>query len=337
MHESSISLRTRKPKVQTNPSNQSIAQSELAFNKFKEGVKINSSNIQEKLSELPCDSDKSVENLNQSCDDSQDEDTVINYTNSNEYLSVIQNAADNIFNNSINPFSESTFNKSEQTIQNKFISDPKSSIHNNSVENLVEEYNFKMNNYLTALKNINNFTGKPQDIPLFLATCKLAYDSVAFGILNDAGVVQPVNAITEGAFISALKTKLDGPTYSNLKTKNLNTFAEFETAINEQFRLLRPASKIFSDIAKISQKPGEDTINYINRLDDLCQEYQQTITFMEKVEDEASLIPLIAHINKQLVFNGVNGLLQPMRTIAKSRNFISFEEFSKWAYQQAFE
>ena len=193
-----------------------------------------------------------------------------------------------------------------------------------------------MNNYQTALKSIINFSGKPKDIPLFLATCKLAVDSVTFGMLENGQMV-PANTITEKTFISSLKTKLDGPTYSSLKTKNLATFADFESAINAQFRLRRPASKVFSEIAKICQRPGEDTIQYINRLDDLFQEYQQSILFMEKIEDEASLIPLITHINKQLIFNGVNGLLQPMRTIGKSRNFESFEEFSKWAYQQSFD
>ena len=115
------------------------------------------------------------------------------------------------------------------------------------------------------------------------------------------------------------------------------TFVEFENAINEQFRLLRPTSKVFSEIAQIRQIPGEDTIQYINRLDGLFQEYQQSIKFMEKFEDEAHMVPLMNHINKQLIFNGVNGLLQPMRTIAKSREFAAFEDFTKWAYKQSFD
>lgn len=57
-------------------------------------------------------------------------------------------------------------------------------------------------------------------------------------------------------------------------------------------------------------------------------EYQQSIIFIEKIEDEVSMVTLIAHIKKQLIFNRING-------IAMSRNFVSLEEFRK--YQQPFD
>lgn len=284
----------------------------------------------ENLQNLPGNNDFSLSNISE-------ESTLTNFQNSLGYQELLQNTAQNIFNNSINPFcgniTNSDINKAESPLENSL----ESLSEIQDISEVRYQINITMNNYQAALKTISSFSGKSKDIPLFLATCKLAYDSVNFGELGEDNVIQPPNTITEEAFILSLKTKLDGITYSSLKSKNLKTFAEFETAINEQFRLLRPASKIFSENAKLCQRPGEDTIHYVNRLDDLFTEYQQSIKFMEKIEDETSMIPLIAHINKQLIFNGINGLLQPMRTIAKSRNFTSFEEFSKWAYQQSFD
>lgn len=97
-------MRTRKIVKTPIASNQSKAQSEIAFKKNSEGVKLDSLNIDKNLQNLSLNNlennDLSLRNISEESEES----TLTNFQNSSCYQELLQDTAENIFNSSINPF-----------------------------------------------------------------------------------------------------------------------------------------------------------------------------------------------------------------------------------------
>jgi hypothetical protein len=141
------------------------------------------------------------------------------------------------------------------------------------------------------------------DIYQFINACDMA-----------VSLVEEINAPT---LVKYITTRLTGRALEMIKYKNVTKWAYIKSYLTDAFEDITTASTLQIQLNSIRMRNNEDVNEYCHRVEKLYYKLC-TISTINKVDAEAKIIH--ETIKEQTLAIFIKGLIEPMRTVVKSRN-----------------
>lgn len=174
---------------------------------------------------------------------------------------------------------------------------------------------------IAALPTATN--SKPQFLK-FLVCADSEYASFR-NVLHSSAMMMRV-------FVKGLLSKLDEPLFSIVSNSVPEDYSEFRRTLIRGTSFVRPRQVIETEARSMMQLPGESTLQYFYKVENLLTEYRIAAE-MEEIP-HAAKSAMYDMFQKELLKWLPNGLASPLNHIAKYQVFESFQEFKEFLQKE---